>query len=142
LFLLPGFLVLLLGSEFVQVAGLRGEPLNLPSALFIGTMMLIYLALVVLPALAVLVLGLADWRAQPRLMGGQVLAVRHLPGRTSQGHYILLETPDGRRVRLRLDPLWHNQCCHVGARVALSVSPRLRHVSKVWSEAGEPPVLV
>jgi hypothetical protein len=142
LFLLTGLMALYFGGQFAQVAGPPGEQVNLPNALFIGALTLVYLGLVVLPALVALVCGLWDWRARPRLVGGRVLAVRHLPGRTSQRHYLLLETPGGKRERLRIDPFWHNQCCHPGTQVALRVTPRLRYVSKVWSEAAEPPILV
>ncbi len=142
LFFLPGLLALYFWMQFAQAAGLTGERPDVTAALFTGVLLLIHLGLVVLPALVVLVLGLLDLRARPRLVGGRVLAARHLPGRASQRHYIQLETPGGRRERFRVDPAWHNQCCHPGAQVALSISPRLRYVSKVWSEAAEPPILV
>jgi hypothetical protein len=142
LFVLPGLLAFYFAVKFAEASGLLGGRAYVTDAVFTGALTLVYLGLVVLPALMVLVRGLLDLRARPRLVGGRVLAVRHLPGRTSQGHYIQLETPDGRRERLRVDPAWHNQCCHPGAQVALSVSPRLRYVSKVWSEAAEPPILV
>ncbi len=142
LLFLPGLLTLYFGGSFVQAAGLLGEQANVGDAVFTGALALLYLGLVLLPALLVLGGGLLDLHARPRLIGGRVLAVRHLPGRTSQGHYIELEMPDARRERFRVDPSWHNHCCHPGAQVALSVSPRLRYVSKVWSEAAEPPILV
>lgn len=142
LFFLPGLLALYFGVQFVQAAGLAGARASVADAVFTGALALLYLGVVVIPALAVLVRGLLDLRARPRLVGGRVLAVRHLPGRTSQGHYIQLEMPDARRERFRVDPSWHNQCCQPGAQVALSVSPRLRYVSRVWSEAAEPPILV
>jgi hypothetical protein len=142
LFCLPGLLALYFAVKFAEAAGFTGERADVAAAVFTGVLTLIYLVLVVIPALVVLVCGLLDLRARPRLLGGRVLAVRHLPGHTSQRHYIQLETPDGRRERFRLDPSWHNQCCHLDAQVALSVSPRLRYVSKVWSEAAEPPILV
>ncbi|HEY7127967.1 MAG TPA: hypothetical protein VH540_28825 [Ktedonobacterales bacterium] len=142
LFILPGLLALYFWMQFAEVAGLTGGRVDVTSAVLTGVLLLIHVGFVVLPALVVLVLGLLDLRARPRLVGGRVLAVRHIPGRSSQRHYIQLETPGGRRERFRVHPAWHNQCCHPGAQVALSVSPRLHYVSKVWTEAAEPPILV
>jgi hypothetical protein len=139
LLFIPGVLTFFFVAEFIQAVRLRQ---SVPTIALTGLLALVYLVSLTIPAALVLVLGLLDLRARPRLVGGRVVAVCHLRRRWSQIHYVQLELPNGKRECFRVGPEMHNAACHPGAQVALSVSPSLRYVSKIWNEAADPPLLV
>jgi hypothetical protein len=139
LFFIPGFLTFFFVAGFVQAVV---QHQGVPTVALTGLLALMYLAFLTIPAALVLVSGLFDLRARPRLVGGRVVAVRHLRRRWSQAHYVQIELPGGKCERFRVGPEMHNAACQLGAQVALSVSPALRYVSRIWNEAADPPVLV
>lgn len=136
---MPGFLTFYFVARFIQVLGTHD---SVSSAVLTGGLALLYLLLLTVPAVLLIARGLRDLRARPQLVGGRVVAVRHLRRYASQAHYVEVELPSGKRERFRVDPMMHNLVCQPGRQIALSVSPSLRYVSKVWSDAEEPPVLV
>ena len=139
LFCISSFLTFIFVAGFAQAVIQRQ---GLGTITLTGVLALLYLAFLMVPAALLLVGGLRDLRARPRLVGGRVVAMRHLRRRWSQAHYVQIELPDGKRERFRVGPEMHNTVCQPGAQVAMSVSPSLRYVSKIWSEAADPPVLV
>src|SRR5579859_874847 len=76
LFFMPGFLTLFFIARFVQ-APTQGTSVG--ALALTGGLALLYLALLTGPAVSLMVRGIADLRARPRVVGGRVLAVRHQP---------------------------------------------------------------
>lgn len=132
---MPGFLTFLLIVNIVQAITNHASLVTLA---IMGVLALLYLALVTGPAISLVACGLYDLRKRPQVLGGRVVAVRHIQRRSYQAHYIQIEQPNGKRERFRVDPSMHHSACQVDTSVILSVSPALRAVLKVWSEAGEP----